>query len=289
MPTTTTRPIVSLTISFGLVAIPVDLYPATVASEKISFNLLRKKDGSRVKQRYVALADGKVVERNQMTKGYQFAKDQFVIFSPQELKALEDTTTHSIDIGSFVPLESVDPLYFDGTYFLVPAKGGAKPYSLLAAALRESKQCGVGRWVSRGIEHVVIVRSFEEGLALHQLHFRAEVREPKDLGVDAAPVSDTELKLADQLIAHLSAKRFDPDEYADQFHRRVEAAIQRKVQGKEISMAEPPPAPAKGNVVDLMQALKASLDARGRKPIALNERKPVKRLTAASMRKVARH
>jgi len=120
---TQARSIASLTISFGLVAIPVKLYSATVSSERISFNLLRQKDGSRVKQQYVAVADGEPVERSEMVKGYEFAKDQYVMFTPEELKALEDTTTHAIDIGQFVPLASVDPVYFDGTYYLAPDKG----------------------------------------------------------------------------------------------------------------------------------------------------------------------
>src|SRR6201995_4275270 len=128
---TNPRAIASLTISFGLVAIPVKLYSATVTSERISFNLLRKKDGSRVKQQYIAVKDGKLVDRSEMTKGYEFAKDQFVACSPEEIKALEEAPTHSIDIQQFVPLESVDPVYFDGTYYLAPDKGGSKPYSLL--------------------------------------------------------------------------------------------------------------------------------------------------------------
>ena len=103
-----------------------------------------------------------------MVKGYEFAKDQYVMFSAEELKALEDTTSHAIDIGQFVPLESVDPLYFDGTYYLAPDKGGAKPYTLLATALRKSKQCAVGRWISRGKEHIVVIRPIEDGLALVQ-------------------------------------------------------------------------------------------------------------------------
>ena len=208
---TQARSIASLTISFGLVAIPVKLYSATVSSERISFNLLRQKDGSRVKQQYVAVNDGKLVERSEMVKGYEFAKDQYVMFSAEELKALEDTTSHAIDIGQFVPLESVDPLYFDGTYYLAPDKGGAKPYTLLATALRKSQQCAVGRWISRGKEHIVVIRPIEDGLALHQLHFKAEVRDLKDLGIEAAPVSEPELKLAQQLIEHLAAKRFDPE------------------------------------------------------------------------------
>src|SRR4051812_21410248 len=234
MPPNNARSIASLTISFGLVAIPIKLYSATISSERISFNLLRQKDGSRVKQQYVAVNDGELVERSEMTKGYEFAKGQYVIFSPEELKALEDTTTHTIDIIQFVPLDSVDPVYFDGTYYLVPDKGGAKPYSLLAVALKKARLCAVGRWISRGKEHIVMLRPMGDGLAMHQLHFKAEVRTIKDLGVESAPVSEAELKLANQLIDQLAAKRFDPNEYVDEHRARVEAAIQRKVEGKEV-------------------------------------------------------
>jgi len=283
------RSIASLTISFGLVAIPVKLYSATVSSERISFNLLRQKDGSRVKQQYVAVNDGKVVERSDMVKGYEFAKDQYVMFTPEELKALEDATTHSIDIGQFVPLESIDPVYFDGTYYLAPDKGGAKPYTLLATALQKARQCAVGRWVSRGKEHIVVIRPMGEALAMHQLHFKAEVRDLKELGIEAAPVSESELKLARQLIDQLAAKRFDPNEYHDEFKGRIEAAIQKKVQGKEISLAEPPDAVHRGNVIDLMDALRASLDARGAKAASLKERKAPKRASSAgAVRKSAR-
>ena len=274
------RSIASLTISFGLVAIPVKLYSATVSSERISFNLLRQKDGSRVKQQYVAVNDGKLVERADMTKGYEFAKDQYVMFSAEELKALEDATTHTIDISQFVPLESVDPVYFDGTYYLAPDKGGAKPYSLLATALKKAKQCAIGRWISRGKEHIVILRPIDDGLAMHQLHFKAEVRTIKELGVEAASVSEPELKLANQLIEQLAAKRFDPNEFADEHRVRVEAAIHRKVEGKEVSLAEAPISNAGGNVVDLMAALKASLNARGSKPVEVKERKTPKKAPA---------
>jgi DNA end-binding protein Ku len=286
---TQARSIASLTISFGLVAIPVKLYSATVSSERISFNLLRQKDGSRVKQQYVAVNDGKLVERAEMVKGFEFAKDQYVRFTAEELKALEDTTTHAIDIGQFVPLDSVDPLYFDGTYYLAPDKGGAKPYTLLATALRKAQQCAVGRWISRGKEHIVVIRALEDGLAMHQLHFKAEVRDLKDLGIEAAPVSEPELKLARQLIEQLGAKRFDPNEYSDEHKARVEAAIQRKVEGKEVSLAEGPVSTTGGNVIDLMDALRASIDARGSKPADVKERKAPKRAAAgASARKTAR-
>ena len=279
------RSIASLTISFGLVAIPVKLYSATIASERISFNLLRAKDGSRVKQQYLAVNDGKPVERSEMTKGYEFAKDQFVSFTPEELKALEDATTHSIDIGQFVPLESVDPIYFDGTYYLAPDKGGSKPYALLSTALSRTKQCAVGRWVSRGKEHIVVIRPIDGGLAMHQLHFQAVVRSLKDVGLEPTNVSDAELKLAEQLIDHLSVKRFDPNEYYDEFKGRVEAAIQRKVAGKEVSLTEAPVAKG-GNVIDLMAALKASLDAKTAQG-TVRERKTPKKAPAAKPRKAA--
>ena len=275
------RSIASLTISFGLVAIPVKLYSAKSSSERISFNLLRQRDGSRVKQQYVAVNDGALVERSEMTKGYEFAKGQYVMFTAEELKALEDTTTHTIDITQFVPLDSVDPVYFDGTYFLAPDKGGAKPYSLLATALKKAKQCAVGRWISRGKEHIVVLRPMDDGIAMHQLHFQAEVRSIKDLGVETAPVSDAELKLANQLIDQLAAKRFDPNEYVDEHKARVEAAVQRKVEGKEVSFAEPPSVEGVSNVVDLMEVLKASLSARGGKAAEAKERKAPKKAPAS--------
>jgi len=284
---TQARSIASLTISFGLVAIPVKLYSATVSSERISFNLLRKKDGSRVKQQYIAVNDGEIVERSDMIKGYEFAKDQYVQFDVEELKALEDTTTHSIDIGQFVPLESVDPVYFDGTYYLAPDKGGAKPYSLLATALRNAKQCAVGRWISRGKEHIVVIRPVEDGLAMHQLHFQAEVRQIKDLGIEAASLSEPELKLAQQLIDQLSVKRFDPNEFHDEFKGRIEAAIQKKVQGKEISLSEAPVASTNGNVIDLMAALRMSIDGKGGKSPS-KQRKAPKRAAQGTSRKTAR-
>jgi DNA end-binding protein Ku len=181
-------------------------------------------------------------------------------------------------------------VYFDGTYYLAPDKGGAKPYTLLATALRKTGQCAVGRWVSRGKEHIVIIRPLQDGLAMHQLHFQEQVRELKDLGIEPAPVSEPELKLAQQLIDHLAAKRFDPNEYHDEFKGRVEAAIQKKVEGKQISLAEAPAASTSGNVIDLMEALRASIDARGAgNSAALKERKAPKRAASSGVaRKTAR-
>jgi DNA end-binding protein Ku len=258
------RSIASLTISFGLVAIPVKLYSATIAAERISFNMLHKKDGSRLKQQYVCAQEGTVVDRSEIVKGYEFAKDQYVMFSNEEIKELEEAGSSEIGIGEFVPLESVDPVFFERTYYLAPDKGGAKPYTLLVSALREAGQCAIGKWAARGREHVVVIRPLDVGLAMHQLHFQAEVRSMQDLGIEPANVSEAELKLARQLIGQQSAKVFDAASYVDEFKGRVEAAIQKKVEGKEISLAEKPAASkGGGNVIDLMDMLRASLQARG--------------------------
>jgi DNA end-binding protein Ku len=283
------RSLASLTISFGLVAIPVKLYSATISTERISFNLLRRGDGSRVKQQYIAVADGKLVERVDMVKGYEFAKDQYVMFSNEEIKALEEANSAAIDIIQFVPLKSVDPVYFAGTYYLGPDKGGAKPYTLLATALRKAGQCGLGRWVSRGKEHIVIVRPMEEGLAMHQLHFQAEIRQFNDLGVEPAKVSDAEMKLAEQLVDHLKTTRFDPNEYVDEYRQRVEAAIQEKVEGNEVALSAPPTSTAStGNVIDLMAALRASLH-KSRSPDQTDRKAPKRAApTAAAARKAPR-
>ncbi len=262
---TDARSIASLTISFGLVAIPVKLYSATIASERISFNLLHQKDGSRLKQQYVCAAEGKVVDRSEIVKGYEFAKDQYVMFTPAEIKALEEAGSPEIAIEEFVPLESVDPVYFDKTYYLTPDKGGPKPYTLLTTALRDAKRCAIGRWAARGREHIVVIRAVETGLAMHQLHFQAEVRTIGSLGIEPSQVTDAELKLARQLIEQQTGKRFEPSSYVDEFRGRVEAAIQKKVEGQEISLSEAPAAAPNRNVIDLMEVLRQSIQARGAK------------------------
>lgn len=261
-----TRPIASVTISFGLVAIPVRLYSATVASERLSFHLLRKSDGSRVKEQFVAVNDGKVVERSAMVKGYEFAKGKHVTFTPEELKALEDSTSSALEIAQFVPLDSIDPVYFLATYYLLPEKGGTKPYALLTMALSQEGRCAVGKWTSRGKEHVIIIRPISNGLALHELHFKAEVRDLKDLGYEPSRVSEPEVKLARQLIDQMSAKAFDPNVFADERRARVAAEIKRKVQGKQITLEEAPAEQPRSNVIDLMGALKASLKAKDGRP-----------------------
>lgn len=256
------RSIESLTIAFGLVAIPVKLYSATVSSERLRFHLLHAKDGSRLKQQYVCLEEEEVVGREEIVKGYEFAKDRYVMFTPEELRALDEAGSHSVDVMQFVPLAAVDPVYFERTYYLAPDQGGAKPFTLFVTALRESGRCAVGRWASHGRSHVVILRPLDNALALHQLHFAPEVQSVAALGVERAKVRDAELQLARQLIEQQSVESFDMAAYPDEVKARVEEAIQRKVQGKEVTVAEPSPERG-GNVVDLMSALKASLERGG--------------------------
>jgi DNA end-binding protein Ku len=252
------RSIGSLTVSFGLVAIPVKLYTATQSANAISFNLLHKTCGSRVRQQYICQKEGVVVERDDMVKGYEFAKDQYVRFTPEEIKALEEVGTHSVDISEFVPIESIDPVYFDKTYYLAPDKGAAKPYGLLVEALKQSGRCGVGHWAARGKAYIVILRPIGDVLAMQQLHFAADVNSASEVDVPKPEVKAQELKLAQQLIDQQTAPKFDPQAYKDDVRGRIEAAIQKKVEGQEISVAEVAP-PGTGKVIDLMEALRASL------------------------------
>jgi DNA end-binding protein Ku len=252
------RPIATLTVSFGMVSIPVKLYSATEASRAISFNLLHKTCGSRLKQQYLCVKEEVVVPREEMVKGYEFQKDQYVMFTPEELKLLEEAGTHTADIAEFVPIESIDPVYFDKAYYLAPDKGGAKPYALLTKALRESKRCALGRWAARGKQYIVMIRPSEDGLVMQQLLYAGEVRSIKELEIPDTEVKDAELKLAQQLIEQQASDKFDPSTYADEVRARVEAAVQKKVEGQEITMAEAPEGGAE--VIDLMEALRASLE-----------------------------
>jgi len=275
------RSIASLTVSFGLVAIPVKLYSATQASGAISFNLLHKPPcGSRLKQQYICAKEDVPVAREDMVKGYEFAKDQYVVFTPEELKALEEIGTHTVEITEFVPIESIDPVYFDKAYYLGPDKGGAKPYALLTRALRETGRCALGRWAARGKQYIVMVRPVAEGLVMQQLLYAAEVRPISEVEIPKTEVRPAELALATQLIEQQAAPAFDPAAYTDEVKTRIEAAVQKKVEGQEIAIAEEAAAPT-AQVIDLMEALRASLKKKApeaAKPAAQAAvRKPPKR------------
>jgi DNA end-binding protein Ku len=257
------RAIAGATISFGLVSIPVKLYSATQASAGVSFNLLHAKCGTRLKQQYICPRDNEIVPRDEMVKGYEFAKDQFVTFTPEELKSLEEKATQTIEIAEFVPLAAIDPVYFDKPYYLGPEKGGEKAYTLLGEAMRETGRAALARYAARGKQYLVMLRPHLEaggkpgGLVMQQLLYADEVRPFSEVPLVDATVREPELKLAKQLIDQIAAETFDPTQYHDDVRTRIHADIERKVQGQDISTAPEPAEPAR--IIDLMEALKASL------------------------------
>jgi DNA end-binding protein Ku len=249
------RSIASLTLSFGLVSIPVRLYSATESASTVRFNLLAK-DGSRVKQQYVSEKDQSVVPRSEMVKGYEFEKDRFVLFTPDELKALEEGSSHIVEITAFIPQTAVDPI-------LAPDKRGGKPYALLSEAMRKSGRCALAKWSWKAKQYVVQIRPAEDGLILQQLLYADEVRSMKDLDIEKVSVSSAELQLALQLIEQISEDSYDPTQYEDEEKKRVLAAIDEKIAGKHIVASARAEETGSGQVIDLMDALKASL---GKKP-----------------------
>ena len=226
----------------------------------MGFNLLTP-EGGRVKQQYISEATGAVVARADMKKGYEFEKGQFVVFAPEELKALEEGASHVVEIVSFVPEKSVDPLYYDKAYFIAPDKRGGKPYSLLQLAMRESERCALAKWSYKGKTRIVQIRPAEDGMVFQQLLFADEVRALSDLHIEQVTVSDTELKLALQIIDQVSEDAYDPTAYEDEEKKRILEAIDRKIAGKQIVSPEAPAEESGGQVIDLMEALRASLSA----------------------------
>ncbi len=254
------RSIASLTLSFGLVSIPVKLYSATDSASGVSFNLLTP-EGGRVKQQYISEATGEVVARADMKKGYEFEKGQFVVFAPEELKALEDGASHVVEIVSFVPQASVDPLFYDKAYFIAPDKRGGKPYCLLQLAMRESERCALAKWSYKGKTRVVQIRTSEDGMVFQQLLFADEVRALSELHIEQVAVTAAELKLALQVIDQVSQDAYDPAAYEDEEKNRILEAIDQKISGKQIVSPAEPSGEAGGQVIDLMEALRASLGA----------------------------
>ena len=253
------RSIASLSLSFGLVSIPVRLFSATESASDVRFNLLAP-DGSRVKQQYISDKTGAVIERSSMNKGYEFERDRYVVFTPDELKALEESASHVVEIVAFIPEKSVDPVYYDKAYYIAPDKRGGKPYSLLQQALAESGRCALAKWAFKGKTRIVQVRPSEDGLIFQQLLFADEVRSLKDLNIEHVSVSASELKLAMQIIEQGTEDNYDPAAYEDEEKKRILAAIDRKIEGKQVISAERADVPEPGGeVIDLMEALRASL------------------------------
>ena len=278
------------TISFGLVAIPVKLYTTGESSQTVRFSMVHEKCGTKVKYRYYCPTDDELVERDEITRGYEFAKGQFVLFSGDELKALMPEATHAIEISEFVPLDKVDPIYFDKSYYLGPDKGGAKPYRLLAETMATTGRAALARYAARGKDYLVLLRPFEGGLIMQQLRYAVDVRPFSEVPIEEAKVTKAELALARQLVDQGASDEFQPEAYADEARVRIWELIEGKVQGEEI-VAAPEEAP-KAQIIDLMEALKASLgggeEKAERKPPKRAARKPAAKKKAAAKRAGAR-
>jgi DNA end-binding protein Ku len=248
------------TISFGLVSIPVRLYTAA-SPAGVSFNQLHGVCGSRIRQQTFCPKCNKTVERSELVRGYEFAKDQYVQVKDDELKALEGEASKIIDIAEFVPLSEVDPIYFEKTYYLGPDKGGEKAYRLLADAMAKTERVALAKFVMRGKESLVLIRPSQHGLMLHTMYFADEVRDFSEVGKgEAATLKEGELGLALRLIEDLSHEEFKPDQYQDDYRQRVLDLVNSKVEGKEVTTVAPEA--HRAQVIDLMDALKQSLAKR---------------------------
>lgn len=255
------RPIATSTISFGLVSLPVKLYSTGESSSKVRFNWINRDTGSRVKQQYVDSQSGDLVPREDMIKGYEFAKNQYVTFEPDELKAIEAQSTETIEITEFVPAGDIERIFLDRAYYLGPAKGGARAYRLLSAAMNETGMVAIAKYQARGKQYLVMIRPLGEGLILEQLLYPDELRSFDEVPLEEGDVEESELKLAKQLIEQASSERFDPEKYRDEVKERVLAMIEKKIEGEQITLA--PQEEPETKIIDLMEALKASLDGGG--------------------------
>ena len=252
------RSIASATISFGLVSVPINLYSSSESKTSVSFNMLHKKCNSRLKQQYTCPKDSEVVGRDETVKGYEFAKDQYVVFTAEELKAIEEKATQMIDIVEFVPLASVSREYLEKVYYLGPDKGGERAYRLLCAALNETGRAALGQYSARGQQYLVLLRPSGDCLVMEQLHYADEIRPSTEVPIPAGEVKPAELALAKQLIEQTANDSFEPQKYKDTVRERVMEMIQRKVDGQDITKDVTPDGGG-GKIIDLMEALKASL------------------------------
>ena len=269
----------SATISFGLVSVPIQMYSAGESSATVSFNWLHKKCGTRLKQQYFCPKDEEVVEKDDMIKGYEFSKGQYVLFTPEELKDLGEKGTGSIDVQEFVTEQDVDRRYVDRTYFLGPGKGGEKAFRLLAEALKKTGRVAIGQYAARGKQYLILLRPLEDGIAMEQLKYANEVRSIADVPIPKVEVKKNEIDLAVQFVEQSKSDKFKPEAYEDNVRKRQLEQIQRKVDGKEIT-EEPEEAP-KTQILDLMEALKASLKSKPQKAEkAEKAEKPKKRKVA---------
>lgn len=272
------RAIATAQIAFGLVSIPVKLFSAAESSERISFNMIHRECGSRIQQQLFCPKDERTIDRTETAKGYEFAKGQYVLFNEEELKALEEKATQAIEISEFLPSTTIDPVFFSKSYYLAPDKGGDRAYALLTKALEQTGRWALARYSARGKGYLVVVRPLGKGLVMQQLYYANEVRTIDELDLGEPIVKDNELKMAVQLAEMGAAEEFHPENYRDEVADRVRALIQKKIDGEEITASdvEEP----RAQVIDLMEALKASLAGRAPRaaaaPAASKAKMPIK-------------
>lgn len=272
------RSIATATISFGLVSIPVKLFSTASSSSGVHFNLIHGKCGTRIKQQYFCPTDDEVVPYGELVRGYEFAKNKYVTFTPEELEAIEAQATQEIEITEFLPADEIDSIYYDKSYFLGPDKGGDRAYRLLSAALRKTKRVAVAKYAARGKMYLVALMPKDNGLILQQLHYAEEVKDFADVPRPTGDVDDVEMGLALKLIDQGSAKTFKPENYKDEVAERMHKLVDKKVAGEDITESAPDEPRAK--VVDLMQALRESLEKKGVSMPAPTEKKAAKRAPA---------
>jgi DNA end-binding protein Ku len=243
-------------VSFGMVSIPIKLYTATEEKD-VSFNLLHKKDGARIKQQRYCPEDDAVVEWNDVVRGYEIAPDQYVIMDPEDFEKVPVDTTHTIEITDFVPAAQIDPIYYQKTYYLEPEKVGGKPFALLREVLKDSSLVALAKVTLRQKEQLCTLRVYENTLALETMLYADEIRSAGDLDVPAdVPIGEKELAMAKSLVEMLTGE-FEPEKYHDNYREALLELIERKAEGQEIKR----PAPVAGKVTDLMEALRASVEA----------------------------
>lgn len=251
-------------ITFGLVNIPVRFYTAT-KSEDVHFNLLHESCGSRVNRKWWCPQHEKIVDSSELIRAFAISKNKYVTFTDEEIDALETDDNRALDITEFLDLGQIDPVFFEKAYFLGPAPGGGKTYKLLSQAMKKQNKVALARWVSANREHLVILRPYEKGLVLHTMYYADEVRDFAAVESEDAPVKEKEIKLAEMLIDELTEKTFNPMQYKDEYRERLMDRIRDKSKGKSIVSEEREEEDKGGEVIDIMEALRRSLEG-GRLP-----------------------
>ena len=261
-------------ISFGLVTIPVSVYPAT-EEKTLRFNQLHDDDGGRIRMKRVCSVDGEEVSYEHIVKGYEYEKDRYVILSDEDFEKVPVESSRQIDIQQFVELEEIDPMLYKKSYYLVPEETGAKAYALLREAMNRAGKVGIAKVSFRDKEHLAALRFSDEAFVLETMYWPDEIREADFGGVDVdAKIRDNELEMAQTLIDNLTGD-WDPTQYTDEYREALLGIVEAKINGEEIEVVEPEPA---AKVVDLMEALKASVAAA--KQSAKEPEKPAKKATA---------